>query len=35
MGLKLFGGSTIECRVCGEEVSTDDAECPSCGEEQD
>ena len=29
---KLFGGSTVKCRACGKQVSTDANECPQCGE---
>ena len=33
MTFKLFGGETVECRACHEEVSTDATECPHCGED--
>ncbi|MFI4955140.1 MAG: zinc ribbon domain-containing protein [Gammaproteobacteria bacterium] len=32
MAFNLFGGGTIECRACHEQVSTDATECPHCGE---
>ncbi len=32
MTFNLFGGETVECRACHEQVSTDATECPHCGE---
>lgn len=32
MVFNLFGGGTIECRACGEEVSVNADVCPHCGE---
>lgn len=33
MTFKPFGGNTVECRACHQQVSTDAIECPHCGEE--